>query len=406
MGCAYVSGLAGAQSSLTGSHAVELLVHIPDFGVGGAQRQAILLVNALARRGRSVGLAVYCGQGELRETVSSDVTLIEMEKRGRRDNLLVLVKLAAAIRRFRPRVLYGMLTLPNIFGTILRPFFPRLTVISGMRASNINHGRYGLAARFMVDLERILSPLAHAIIVNSEAGRLWAEKLGFPTGKLRVVPNGIDTSFFRPQPELGQPLREKWGIAPNVPLVGLVARLDPMKDHSTFLRAAALLLRRVPGCRFVCVGQGPEEYATGLRQLAGELSLSDRLIWAGLRRDTPAVYNALDVLCLTSAFGEGFSNVLGEAMACGTVCVATDVGDAARILGPVGRCVPCGSPEAVAEGVLEVLRLQASGQAEELAQASRERIIETFELERMIDLAEREITLQAACVEAGWRGGS
>jgi glycosyltransferase involved in cell wall biosynthesis len=113
---------------------------------------------------------------------------------------------------------------------------------------------------------------------------------------------------------------------PDETLVGIVARLDPMKDYPNFLGAAAKVARREHAVRFVSVGAGPEDCAAVLREQARWLGLDKRMIWAGPRGDLPAVYNALDLLVSSSAFGEGFSNVLGEAMSCGVPCVATDVG--------------------------------------------------------------------------------
>jgi len=108
----------------------------------------------------------------------------------------------------------------------------------------------------------------------------------------------------------------------------------------------------------------------------------------------PAVYNALDLLCLSSAYGEGFPNVLGEAMACGVPCCATDVGDAALVLGDLGVAVPRREPETLAAGLAALLeRLEREGEA--LRRACRARIVAHFSLERMV--ADTEALLLKLC---------
>jgi glycosyltransferase involved in cell wall biosynthesis len=134
-------------------------------------------------------------------------------------------------------------------------------------------------------------------------------------------------------------------------LVGLPARLDPIKDHETFLRAAALARKSNERLRFVCIGGGDAEYSRRMAALSDTLGLHDAVIWAGERRDMPAVLNALDIVTLTS-IGEGLSNAIGEAMASGVPPVVTDVGDMARLVGEAGSVVPVGDARAVADAWL------------------------------------------------------
>jgi len=173
---------------------------------------------------------------------------------------------------------------------------------------------------------------------------------------MTVIPNGIDTEHFKPDPMARKLIRAEWGVADNEILIGLVARLDPMKDHSTFLRAATMLAQERPDVRFVCVGDGAEPYKSEVRRLATELALGDRLIWAGARHDMPAVWNALDLAVSSSSYGEGFSNTIAEAMACGVPCVVTDVGDSALIVGDAGIIVQPSMPAALCEGFRQMVK--------------------------------------------------
>jgi glycosyltransferase involved in cell wall biosynthesis len=199
-----------------------------------------------------------------------------------------------------------------------------------------------------------LSRFADLIIVNSESGVRTHVALGYAPDRMVVISNGIDTSRFRPDPTAGRDLRRQWGIGQDVPVVGIVGRLHPVKDLATFLRASALVHGDVPLARFVCVGDGAAAYKAELQQLAHDLGLEHCVLWTGSDLRVPAVMNALDVLC-SSSVGEGFPNVIGEAMACGKPCVVTDVGDSARLLADCGIVVPPRSPEVLGEALLAML---------------------------------------------------
>jgi len=131
------------------------------------------------------------------------------------------------------------------------------------------------------------------------------------------------------------------------------------------------------------VGDGPDSYKSKLRALAEELRLTEKLIWAGFRDDLAAVYNALDLLT-SSSYGEGFPNVVAEAMACGIPCVVTDVGDSACIVGDTGLVVPPKDPEALSNGWKEILALSQLDR-EARGKASRARIVEEFSVNQLVE---------------------
>jgi len=374
---------------------VRLLLSIPSLEAGGAERQFAALACGLAARGHEV-LAVTLGRGGALAASLGRARLIELGKRSRLDNARVALALAGVIRRESPQIHYAFLPSCCVLGALLTPLFPAARLVFGVRATNV--AGLGRAGRLLHWLQARLSARAALVIANSEAGRADCLGRGFPAGRTVVAPNGIDTRRFRPDKALGAELRAQWGCGPGAPLVGLVARLDPMKDHATFLDAAALLAGQRPEARFVCVGGGPGEYAAGLRAKAEGLGLAGRLVWAGGRQDMERVYNALDILCLSSAHGEGFPNALGEAMACGVPCVTTDVGDAALVVGGAGLCVAPGRPEelAAALGAL-LMRLADTGEADAMGEACRARMETAYGVDRMV--AVTEALLLGLCAE-------
>jgi glycosyltransferase involved in cell wall biosynthesis len=228
----------------------------------------------------------------------------------------------------------------------------------------------------------LLSRFADLIIANSEAGGRYFAGQGYPTDRIVVIPNGINTELFAPDRAAAQSLRLEWGLSATTPLVGIVARLVPIKDHETFLRAAALVHNVRPDVRFVCVGDGDVTYRRQLLNRTRELGLEAVVRWTGTDHRVTAVMSALDVLC-SSSLAEGFSNVVGEAMACGTPCVVTDVGDSASVVADCGIVVPQSSPEALSDAVLSLLALE-SEQRRLLGMQGRKRIAEHFSVPRLV----------------------
>lgn len=367
---------------------------------GGSERQLTTLACGLCRRGHQIEVIAFYSGGLLEaELRSAGVQVETLAKRGRWDVFGFLWRLIHAIGRDRPEILHGYLGVPNLLVLLLSLIFPRMRAVWGVRASTIDFDHYDWLTAFLCKVECQVSRYADLIIVNSQAGFDHAAASGFPVAKMVMIPNGIDTERFRPDREARLRARAEWGIGEDEQLIGLVGRLDPMKDHPTFLSMAALLARQSASVKFVCVGDGPETYKQKMIELGDELGLSDRLVWAGLREDMAAVYNALDLLTLTST-GEGFPNVIGEAMACGVPCVATDVGDAAQIIGETGVVAPEGDAKALALGCNRLLYL-ASFEQLALKDKARKRIEENFSLNNLIIATEMRITERLCLAENG-----
>lgn len=358
---------------------VRLLILIRSLDTGGAQRQLIALLGRIERGRFQVTVAsMYAGGAMAAELAAlPGVRCVSLERRGNADLIGFWMRLRRLVASVDPHVLYGYLG-PARVATLLVGRRGR-KVVWGMRASNMEFERYGWAARLAAWLERRFAAWPDLVLANSGAGRDWLVALGCPPGKIRVIENGIDLERFRADPARRAGLRDAWRIAPEARLVALVGRLDPMKGHPDFLAAAALVAVREPGVRFVCIGDGPRAYREKLAAHARRLGLSAVLAWVPEQSDMSAAYSACDIVVSSSAFGEGFSNVVAEAMACGVPCVVTDVGDSARIVGEAGVVVPPRDPRALAEGILATLASPFPGEA------VRARIGEHFSIEGMVE---------------------
>jgi glycosyltransferase involved in cell wall biosynthesis len=353
--------------------------------VGGAEVQLSAIARGLDPDQFDVSVIYYYAGGSLvQELRDAGVGLYCLEKSGRWDLIPFFFRLLATVRVLRPAILHGFLSTSNILTSLLKPLVPGLRVIWGVRASNMDHGHYDITWRVSFALERLLSRHANRIIANSRAGRDHILENGFSGGRIEVVLNGIDTDNSSNDGNARQRLRAEWRIPAHEQLIGIIARLDPMKDHITFLRAAAQLATTHDSVRFVCVGNDGLADGNGLRALADELGIADRIVWAGFHADIRAVHKAIDLHTSCSAFGEGFSNSIAEAMASGIPNVVTDVGDSADIVGELGVVVPPRSPGQLALAWGKMLSL-STAERRSLAERCRQRILDNFSRRAMIE---------------------
>jgi glycosyltransferase involved in cell wall biosynthesis len=361
---------------------------IRDLNYGGAQRQLITLVKGMDKKSFDVTLLYfYSGGILLKDLKDSGCRIICLEKQGRWDVLGFFWRLFQHLKTINPDILHGYLGESNLVTIFVKPFFRSSRIIWGIRESNTPPGRYGWLGRLLSLLGSPLSAFTDLIVVNSHAGKDYYLSQGYASDKMVVISNGIDTERFQPDLEAGGKVRAEWGVSENMILIGLVGRLDPMKDHHTFLQTAALLSKERQDVRFVCVGVGEETYTKELYQLTSDLGISEQVIWAGGRSDMPAVFNALNITCSSSCYGEGFPNVIGEAMACGVPCVVTNVGDSAWIVGDTGIVVPPENPEALAAGWNSLLNLALTDRLA-LTEKSRKTIIENFSVRNLVEKTE------------------
>ena len=343
---------------------------------GGAERQLVALAKEMALMGHQVSVLVFYGGGALEEDLRDvGVPIIEIEKKGRWDIPGFLFRLYRHLRNDKPNILNSYLTVPNILAVVMGWMIPSLNVVWGIRASNMALAEMDRVSSLSYRLEAQLSRLPDLIVVNSYAGREHCLSQGYPESLMTVIPNGIDTKKFVPDSQRRSALRREWAVDEEEYIVALIARIDPIKNHDCFLKAAALLSRHRQDVRFICVGGGDPGLARRLKKQAEDLGISDYLLWLGDRRDMVDVFNAVDLVTLTS-FSEGFPNVIGEAMSCGVPCITVDVGDCAILLKGVGQ-VTVPEAEALSQAWGKALSCSEEEKCER-SQAVRRRIEKQF----------------------------
>lgn len=362
---------------------MNILFLLRSLNVGGAERQLLLLASGLQQRGWSVKVAIFYAGGPLDEEARTmGIQIVDLKRKGRWDLVPFFFRLVDLVKKERPDILHSYLQVPNIWSALVKLFLPATTVVWGIRASNIEWKNYGWQWQVTDKTESLLATIPDWIICNSTAGLRHHVQKGYPKNRMSVVHNGIDTMRFFPDRELGKKLRAEWGVQANQKLIGMVGRIDPIKDYPNFLHAAALLVQECPEVRFVCVGGGADIYVREYYELACSLDLQDVLLWTGEQTDMLHVYNAFDLFVLSS-ISEGISNVLGEAMACGIPCVATNVGDSDQLVGAVGEIVPARDSEALKQGMLNLLeRIEKNGSS--LNVQVRQWIIQQFSVAKLV----------------------
>ncbi|MBX9977129.1 MAG: glycosyltransferase, partial [Alphaproteobacteria bacterium] len=301
------------------------IVHIlPGLGMGGAERQlATLILNQSMVSPLKHCVISLSDEGHLGKSFM-DAGIPVYAVHFRKSYIKGFWALFKILRKEKPDVLQSWLHYGDLIGTIIGTVVRVPRIIWNIRCSDIQPlFQQSKRNRYVVTLLSYLSFLPYAVITNSHAGRLAHEALRYTPKQWVHIPNGINTDFFSPNSHTRKSMRNALGISEDALVVGMIARVDPMKDHETFLKVMERLSKDFENVYCVIAGKGTDtaEFPTTPPNLK-RLGLVDNI---------PDVLNSLDVHILSS-FGEGFPNAVGESMACEIPTVATNVGDSAILL--------------------------------------------------------------------------
>jgi len=305
-------------------------------------------------------------------------------RRGSADPLAVL-RLARWIRQDPPDIIQTWMYHADLVGGLAAKLAGRIPVAWGIRNSNLDPSSSSRMTIWTAKTcARLSRRLPARIVCCSEASRQVHAQLGYAADKMVVIPNGFDLALFKPDSAARWSVRQELNIPAESPLIGLVARFDPQKDHHNFVQAALIFHAVVPETHFLLCGDGitwDNPKLAGWIEAAGLFNCFHLL---GRRDDIPHLVPALDIASTASHYGEGFPQVIGEAMACGVPCVVTDVGDSAIIVGETGIVVPAKDPQALADGWSHLLLELSREERLQLGLAARQRVIDTYSLETIV----------------------
>jgi glycosyltransferase involved in cell wall biosynthesis len=352
--------------------------------LGGAEMMLWKLLSRIDRRRFDPHVIALAARTDtmLERFRTIGVPCLVLDMQPRLDTSWRLIKLVQALRRLRPDIVQGWLYHGNVAASAAAAIArSRSAVIWNIRGTLPSRDEKNWRSALIIRLSGWLSSTPSYIINNSIASANEHEAhLGYPRDRTIILDNGFDTDAFCATTETRASIRAQYGIAPDAVLVGLVGRYHVMKDHANFVRATALLRGRHPDVHYLLIGARVDSQNPELSALVQGLGMSDRVHLAGRRDDVHKVTAALDIACSSSAYGEGFPNVIGEAMSCGVPCVVTDVGDSARVVADTGKVVPPRDSVALASAISELIDLDPQTRAR-LGDRARERIVKQFSID-------------------------
>jgi glycosyltransferase involved in cell wall biosynthesis len=341
---------------------------ISGLGLGGAERMLAETAIGLHHHGLAQHVVSLRGRGPYADDLAAaGIAVRALDIVSAPRALAVLWRLRKLVHRIKPDIIQGWMyhgDLAALAAHLIARGRSRRRLCWNVRASDMDDIRYAKLIRIC----GLFSRWPDVVVANSEAGARFHTARGYRPRRIVVIPNGIDTDKFCPDPRARSALRAELGLGDKVVAVH-VARVDPMKDHATFLAAMASL----PAIVGLVVGAGTEN-----------LVCPPNVRALGVRRDIERVYAAADLVVSSSAFGEGFSNALAEGMSAGLVPVATDVGDARRIVGPAGHIIAPRNPTALAAAIKAEAALSPDQRRDRGLQA-RARIVGSFARAQAID---------------------
>lgn len=377
---------------------LKIVFLITDLDTGGAE---IMLYRLLARLDRTkfAPTVISLGRdGPIGEKIRSlDIPVLSLVIDPSRPDPLAWFKLVKILRQIHPALLQTWLYHADLFGG-LAGFLIKVPVIWAIHNSTTDPQHTRKRTLFIVRLCALLSrSIPVRIISCSEKARQIHVEAGYDPNKFVIIPNGFDLNDYKPDQETAQTIRLQLGIEPATLLIGMAARYDPQKDHANFIRAARIYHQTAPQTHFILCGEKLTWENIPLSAEIDAAGLRSHFHLLGRREDMPSVFTALNLHTLSSAYGEAFPNVLGEAMACGVPCVATDVGDSSFLIGDTGVVVPPKDPQALADGWGRLLSLGAEERLS-LGERARQRILQLFSI---VQIARRYEDLYAQIVDVG-----
>jgi sugar transferase (PEP-CTERM/EpsH1 system associated) len=349
------------------------------FSLGGLEGGVLKLSNGFDRRLIAPSICSCRPADEMKTQLRPDVSLFEMNRKLLGNDPAFVLQFTRLLRRERPDILHT-----HGWATLVEGFVAAR--LAGVRA--IVHGEHGTLIPRNAWIQRTLwGRVDQVLSVSSVLAQRMSNVMGFPEKRIRTIRNGVETERFTPA--LRSQARASFGLASDDVVVGVVGRLEPVKDQQRLLDAVGVLARQ--GMRFKVMIAGEGTLRSRLEEQVAALGIADRVSFLGMRLDVQTVMAALDVFVLSSK-SEGLSNTILEAMSSGLPIVATDVGGARELLEPgtQGLLVPSENVEALSRAIGELVTDAPRRVA--MGLASRARAVNEFSVQSMIRAYENVYT--------------
>jgi glycosyltransferase involved in cell wall biosynthesis len=369
-----------------------ILFVVSDLFRGGAEVMLQELVRRLPPRDYSVHVLSLGSEGDIGPSLrDAGASVTSLGMRGPSDVPRAAMQASRVIAATRPDIVQGWMYHGNTAAALLAGWRSHVPVFWSIHYTLDDLSRDPRLTAALIRNGHRLARWGRVsrIIYCSKRSAEQHAALGYPPHLATIIPNAVDTTIFRPAtPDERAIARSSLGIRETERTIGMFAHYRAMKDHPTVLAALSCLPATLEA-RLILAGRGVEPANTDLMSRIDALGVRERVILLGERSDIRSLLHAMDVQCLSSAWGEAFPVAIAEAMATGIPCVVTAVGDCAELVGNTGRVVPAGDPRALASAIQALLELP-SGERQAVGAAARERVVTEFDMNRYV---ERHIAL-------------
>lgn len=367
---------------------MRILHVVTGLNTGGAERTLVKLLTNFGGDFESSAVSLTTRGSVAAEIEMLGVPVHALGMQPKVSAVFAMLRLVALMKNLKPHIVQTWMYHADLLGALAARRAGVSAVVWNIRNNDLSPDKTKWTTRATAKLCALTSTiLPKAIICCSASARAVHQQLGYDVNRVTLIHNGFDLDLFRPDKQHRADVRRELAIPTGAPLVGLVARFDPQKDHRSFFFASGLLHRSYPAVHFVLAGKGVDQNNSEIGRLVTEAGVGDVTRLLGERHDIPRLTAALDIAS-SSSWGESFPNVIGEAMACGVPCVVTNVGDSAFIVGDTGRVVPRGDARALA-GAWEDLLSMSDTEREMLGASARARIAEKFNVREIVKRYER-----------------
>ena len=314
---------------------------ITDLGVGGAQIMLQQLVSRLQVSGVSNTVIALGGVSPRFEAMRRlGVALHSLGMRPPVPGPQKWLRLGRTIAASKPDVVHTWMYHADLMGGLITRLSRIAPVVWGLHHTPDKEERLKPLTKCIMRVNGLLSSrVPDRIVCCAHASKAAHAALGYDEQRMVVINNGFDIDLFRPDPDARRAVRQELHLDESTPVIGLMARFHPQKDHQTFIKAAVRLAAERADVRFILAGRAVNGENAELRAWLDESGLAGRVHLLGIRHDMPRLIAACDLITSSASVGEAFPLLLGEAMSCGVPCVTTDVGDSATLVGPTGRVV-------------------------------------------------------------------
>jgi len=350
---------------------------------GGAENMLLKLVQASdPKHYRHVVYVLTPAYTLLPAFAEAEVEVRMLNIHGLNGVIQALISVIWDVRKEQPKIVMSWLHHADLFAALVKVLQPQQRIIWNIRCSKLDLNDLPRSNIFLVRLLAKLSFLPNAVITNSLAGKNEHIAVGYKPRQWIFLPNGFDLERFHPDPLGKTETRDALGLTSRDFVIGVVGRYHPMKGYGLLAEAAALIQTQLPSARFVVVGKGLSSDNHDFVNLLQDHNVLPKMQLLGMRDDIPALMRAFDVLLSTST-SEGFPNVIGEAMASGTPCVSTDVGDCRIIIGNTGFTVAQNTADDIAKAVIQAATI-APEELDKIGIAARKRIEDNYSITKIL----------------------